>query len=305
MVRFQEFTEAVLESKAIEDAVRGNPGDWAVLSRTNRILDVIEGYLTANGVPCTRMGGASLWSNPAVERYISALESLEGRHTRGLENLVAWGDENETVLRHLHGSLCNMSFEFIKGALAKNLCLNTRRLQKSWGDWRKDIRQDRVKDPIRGVVEWMAAASPKKKGDIRMAEIAADILCSMSEELSLKDRLKKVRGMAMFKASSDKAEDNKGEVMLCTLHSSKGLQWPNVWMPAMHQGVIPSDKAESLDEERRLCYVGITRAENNLVMSHHNPEAVSQFLREGFPDHFSPQDVEGDTDESNLIQRAS
>lgn len=61
-------------------------------------------------------------------------------------------------------------------------------------------------------------------------------------------------------------------VLLMTLHSAKGLEFPVVFMPGMEEGLFPGrrafDSQESLEEERRLCYVGMTRAKERLHMSH-------------------------------------
>ncbi|MBE5768101.1 MAG: DNA helicase PcrA [Clostridiales bacterium] len=69
----------------------------------------------------------------------------------------------------------------------------------------------------------------------------------------------------------DMAEDSRGYVTLMTLHSAKGLEFPNVFICGMEEGVFPSGRSlmdpERMEEERRLCYVGITRAQKRLYLS--------------------------------------
>lgn len=67
------------------------------------------------------------------------------------------------------------------------------------------------------------------------------------------------------RTDADKTSD-KVTLSLLTLHASKGLEFDQVWMPAMRHGTLPYASSE-IDEERRLCYVGMTRARGHLVMS--------------------------------------
>ena len=74
-------------------------------------------------------------------------------------------------------------------------------------------------------------------------------------------------------ADIDMEDNDTNKVLLMTLHSAKGLEFPNVYLTGMEDGIFPSymtitsDDAMELEEERRLCYVGITRAMNDLTMT--------------------------------------
>ena len=74
-------------------------------------------------------------------------------------------------------------------------------------------------------------------------------------------------------ADIDNMDDNNNVVSLMTLHSAKGLEFPIVYLAGMEDGLFPSymcidsDDPSELEEERRLCYVGITRAKQKLIMS--------------------------------------
>src|SRR5699024_8116563 len=71
-------------------------------------------------------------------------------------------------------------------------------------------------------------------------------------------------------ADIDTVESDNDRVLLMTLHSAKGLEFSNVYMAGMEDGIFPSymaitgDDSDDLEEERRLCYVGITRAMKHL-----------------------------------------
>jgi DNA helicase II / ATP-dependent DNA helicase PcrA len=98
---------------------------------------------------------------------------------------------------------------------------------------------------------------------------------------------------AALDAGDTQAEEFEDAVQLMTLHSAKGLEFPMVFIAGMEEGLFPhrmsADRLEGLEEERRLCYVGITRAREKLYLSHaesrrlHGEENFtrpSRFLRE-------------------------
>jgi len=104
----------------------------------------------------------------------------------------------------------------------------------------------------------------------------------------------------------DKPKDNV--LRLMTLHAAKGLEFDCVWMVGMEEGILPhhraiSDGLQGLDEERRLCYVGVTRARRRLALSlcltrskwgRSKPSRPSRFLYEltGQPEKFQEREAE-------------
>ena len=89
----------------------------------------------------------------------------------------------------------------------------------------------------------------------------------VGEVATLEEFLEKVA----TNGDADKFESESGKVALMTMHSAKGLEFPVVFMPGMEDGLFPSnrsmDQEEKLEEERRLCYVGMTRAKERLFLT--------------------------------------
>ncbi len=89
---------------------------------------------------------------------------------------------------------------------------------------------------------------------------------------------------AALASDADNKDTSADRVTLMTLHSSKGLEFPIVFLVGMEQGLFPSfrslDNPASLEEERRLCYVGITRAKEKLYLSHASERRTWGGMRE-------------------------
>lgn len=87
------------------------------------------------------------------------------------------------------------------------------------------------------------------------------------EDATLEEFLEKVA----TDSDTDKYDENAGKVTMMTMHSAKGLEFPVVFIPGMEDGLFPSyrsfDSQDGMEEERRLCYVGITRAKEKLYLT--------------------------------------
>ena len=88
------------------------------------------------------------------------------------------------------------------------------------------------------------------------------------ENLTLREYLENIS----LVSATDNLEDEKDYVKLMTIHNSKGLEFPTVFVVGVEEGLFPGSRADfdsnELEEERRLCYVAITRAEDKLYMTY-------------------------------------
>jgi DNA helicase-2/ATP-dependent DNA helicase PcrA len=119
---------------------------------------------------------------------------------------------------------------------------------------------------------------------------AVEEYCKNNENATLEDYLENV---ALVTDLDQAQDEGRGYVTLMTLHSAKGLEFPNVFMTGLEEGIFPSARSlneeDRMEEERRLCYVGITRARKRLFISRAkqrmqynqvNHNAPSRFLDE-------------------------
>lgn len=85
--------------------------------------------------------------------------------------------------------------------------------------------------------------------------------------------------LANVALASEKMDNEEGDVprlTISTMHAAKGLEWPIVFIPSCYSGMIPHSRSEDTDEERRLLYVAMTRAEALLYMSYHTAGTMMQ-----------------------------
>jgi DNA helicase-2/ATP-dependent DNA helicase PcrA len=114
---------------------------------------------------------------------------------------------------------------------------------------------------------------------------AAEYDASGAEELSLAGYLQQVSLLA----DADARVDDEGLVTLMTLHNAKGLEYPIVFMIGVEDGVFPHSRAleeGDLEEERRLCYVGITRAQRDLYLTYARQRTVFGARTYAIPSRF-------------------
>jgi DNA helicase-2/ATP-dependent DNA helicase PcrA len=123
-----------------------------------------------------------------------------------------------------------------------------------------------------------------------------------AEQPSLEEFLQQVA----LVADADGRRDDEGLVTLMTLHNAKGLEYPIVFMIGCEEGVFPHSRAldeGGLEEERRLCYVGITRAERDLYVTHARSRTVFGARSFGAPSRFVAEIPDRLTDRDSQAPR--
>jgi superfamily I DNA/RNA helicase len=119
-----------------------------------------------------------------------------------------------------------------------------------------------------------------------LVEVAREFDAAAEEE---DDRLDVFLAQVALVADADTRRDDEGLVTLMTLHNAKGLEYPIVFMIGCEEGVFPHSRSldeGTLEEERRLCYVGITRAMRDLVLTYARRRSVFGAAQHGLPSRF-------------------
>src|SRR5262249_31777343 len=122
-----------------------------------------------------------------------------------------------------------------------------------------------------------AEGSIEAQGRIENLEQLVEVGREFDESLDGEGTLERFLQEIALIADADSRADDEGLVTLMTLHNAKGLEYPIVFMIGCEEGVFPHSRAideGGLEEERRLCYVGITRAERDLYLPFARPRTV-------------------------------
>ena len=299
-VRVLGHRNDVLEAKQITAEVvhhrfkHGNQyGDYAILYRGNHQSRLFERELRENNVPYFISGSASFFSYTEVKDVLAYLRLLVNpaddaaflriintpRRELGpttLEKLGAYATE-----RHI--SLFEACREFGLAQRLNERCMH--RLQQ-FCQWLDKTAQNVENDGFKAVrqmlldihySEWLQETS-KTPGQAERREANVEELLSWLErmaggeegpKLSLDEIIAKVLLIDILERNEEQQAGN--QVSLMTLHAAKGLEFPHVFLIGMEEGLLPhqnSIELDNIEEERRLAYVGITRAQQTLTLSY-------------------------------------
>ncbi len=248
---------------------RGKYGEEAVLYRTNAQSRIMEEALIKAGVPYVLVGGVRFYARKEIKDCLA-------------------------YLRFFNNSKDRVSYERIEK-------LGKRRLESfiNWMEGNKDKKDELeslvVLDQILEVTKYLDKFNKKDEEDLSRLDNIKELRSVAREFGNLKEFLENVALVEQTPASPKRrAVDFNGKnkaVTLMTLHASKGLEFTRVFMIGMEEGLFPHSRSmldrHELEEERRLCYVGMTRSKRELCMSYaqrrlyfgtRSSNAVSRFL---------------------------
>ena len=292
-IRLEKVQNEREEAKFIADTIEEDVskgmryGDHAVLYRMNAQSSVIEQYFIKAGIPYRLFGGTKFFERKEIKDMVAYLSIIiNPSDTVRLSRIInepkrAIGDATVATVMNIAVQADIPVFEVLRhadeyGALARKSVhlMQFASMIESFRDAALNLPLDELLDRV--VEETGYAAMLKAQGDegaTRMeniGELKSTMMKYQQEnpEGTLEGFLEEI---ALY-TDLDDLNEQDDSVLMMTMHSSKGLEFPVVFLPGMEDGVFPSVRSiydpVELEEERRLCYVAITRAKKRLFISH-------------------------------------
>ena len=295
---YSEQEEASYVSESVHRIVDNNDNykEVAVLYRSNAQSRVIEEYLLRNNIPYVIYGGVRFYERLEIKNVVSYLRLIVNKHdntaferaigvpSRGvgektIENIRNYSNENNLSL--FASSEQMASEDKIKGK-AQNSIKNFTSQFETYNEKLQEISASELVEFVinhSGLIDHHMKESGEK-GKIRVENINELItavksfeILNKNEDLSDYDSMLAAFlssvSLDMGETQADKYDD---AVQLMTIHSAKGLEFKHVFLVGMEENLFPHSRSveniSELEEERRLCYVGITRARQKLYLSY-------------------------------------
>ncbi len=289
-----EAERVVMEISGHKFMNGANFKDYAVLYRGNHQSRLLEKVMMENRIPYKISGGTSFFARSEVKDIMAYLKLLVNhddenafirvvnKPPRGIGAVSREKLGNYANLRHI--SMFSASFELgleqtLNGKSLHTLQAFTRWLVELNDRLKKEDDIDVVRDLIRdiGYEDWLYENSPSPKAaEMQMKNVSTlfkwvtEMLKGddLDEEMTLEQVVARLTLRDML--SRNESEEELDQVQLMTLHASKGLEFPYVYMIGMEEGLLPhqvSIDEDNVEEERRLAYVGITRAQKELTFT--------------------------------------
>ena len=298
LVHFKQYDSEYDEADGVVSrinflAMRGvQYKDMAILYRTNAQSRIFEEKLKQKNIPYAIVRGISFYDRKEIKDLMSYLKvvdsGMDDLSVKRIINVPKRGIGQTTINRLQEFAILNqMSFldavfnadEIPEVARALAKLHKFADMIEEFRDYSSEHEISELLEHILDVTQYRAELeaegtdeSISRLEDIE--ELFNDIAYYEEEEENpnLRDFLAE-KDMYTLNAGIDNLEDENNKVLLMTLHNAKGLEFDNVFLGGMEEGVFPgfgammSGDESEIEEERRLCYVGITRAKERLFLS--------------------------------------
>ncbi len=277
--------------------------DMAILVRAGFQTRSFEERFLTLGIPYRVIGGLRFYERAEIRDTIAylrviatpqddlALERIINLPKRGIGQATMQGIH--TTARNLNISMYHAVVHMLAvGELKGKLVASLDKFVKDCERWRGQIEQLPLAEVVELVLEesgyramWTAEKSPEAAGRL---ENLKELVRAMGDFESLAAFLEHVS----LVTEATNADKNADMISMMTLHAAKGLEFKVVFLPGWEEGVFPHQRAmdetgmKGLEEERRLAYVGITRAREKLFISHAANRRIYNQWQSSIPSRF-------------------
>ena len=289
------FDEADFIGEDIKNAVRqgGSYNDSAVLYRTNAQSRLLEEKFIAMNIPYKIVGGVNFYARREIKDLLAYLKTIDnGRDDVAVRRIINVPKRGIglTTINRIQESATERGIGFYEALLAPELIAGVGRSATKLDsfaaliEYFKTLAEEmNITDLLQEVIEktgYIESLENEDKEEAKTRKENIDELISKAAtyEESCQDKDEKATLSGFLEevalvADIDSLDEDQEYVVLMTLHSAKGLEFPRVYLAGMEDGLFPgymsinAGDREELEEERRLCYVGITRAEQELTLT--------------------------------------
>ena len=298
-IRLRQFDTAYDEAQFIAEDIKdetaqgANYSDHAVLYRTNAQSRLLEEKFVAMNIPYKIVGGINFYSRREIKDVLSYLKTIDnGKDDLAVRRIINVPKRGIglTTINRIQESAAARGIGFYDALSAPDLIPGIGRSASKLDSFAAlieyfkgrseesgvtDLLTEVIEKP--GYTESLEADDPEEL-EARVQNIDELVSKAAVYEESCSDRGERptlsgfLEEVALV-ADIDSVAEDRDYVILMTLHSAKGLEFPHVYLAGMEDGLFPSymsisgDDPEELEEERRLCYVGVTRAEEKLTLT--------------------------------------
>lgn len=263
--------------------------DIVILYRTHALSRVLEEELMKNAIPYNIYGGFRFYERKEIKDIISYLRVIvnpfDDQSLERIINVPRRGIGELTLVKlktfarkngiSLYQTL-NLSDE-VEG-LSKRFINIIKEFYSMLEELRKESQTKSIPDFVESVIEKSGYLKELKEensleSEGRLENLKEFISAAKSFEKENPNAfLEDFLGQLSLISAQDAVDENVKKILLMTLHTAKGLEFPVVFIMAMEEGIFPHQRSleneEQLEEERRLCYVGMTRAKRKLYLSY-------------------------------------
>lgn len=281
--------EALFIANEIKARSKNKYSDFSILYRNNSISRIIEEQLVYLGIPYTIYGGVNFYGRKEIKDVIAYLRVLYNSNDDiSLKRIINVPKRNigsttiDKLNQYAFEEGCSF-FETLKNAekvpSINSKANNILKFYYLIEDFKKYSEENKISDTIKHILEKTGYVLDLEK---EMTEEANSRIENINELINKAIEFESVEEEATLArfleeislvSSIDINEDDPNKVTLMTLHSAKGLEFPVVFIVGFEEGIFPSYRAivspdaTAIEEERRLCYVGITRAKEELFIT--------------------------------------